>query len=114
MPAVNLSCSVPVVKTARVLQLEGLFDVSPSERSERTWSVNLPLSDQPWQIGLVVGPSGSGKSTLAREAYATFNVAFWKVTAFFVACVIRRGTVCGGESAGGRPCRFPNGTSSRL
>ena len=69
MPVVNLSVSVPVEKTARVLQLAGLFDVPPTERSERTWSVNLPLDEAPWQIGLVVGASGSGKSTLAREAF---------------------------------------------
>ncbi len=69
MPVVKLSVSTPVVKTARVLQLAGLFDVPPTERSERTWSVNLPLDERPWQIGLVVGPSGSGKSTLAREAF---------------------------------------------
>ncbi|MCI0703587.1 MAG: GNAT family N-acetyltransferase [Planctomycetia bacterium] len=69
MPVVNLSVSTPVVKTARVLQLSGLFDVPPTERSERTWSVNLPLEEKPWQIGLIVGPSGSGKSTLARSAF---------------------------------------------
>ena len=69
MPVVKLSVSTPVVASARVLQLGGLFDVPPADRSERTWAVNLPLEEQPWQIGLVVGPSGSGKSTLAREAF---------------------------------------------
>lgn len=65
----TISRSVPVVATARTLQLGGLFDVPPAERSERTWEVSLPLEDHPWQIGLVVGASGSGKSTLAREAW---------------------------------------------
>jgi hypothetical protein len=60
------------------------------------------------------GEFNAGESVAGAEASAIFYVAFWKVTAFFVACVIRRGTVCDGESAGGRPCRFPNGTSSRL
>jgi ABC-type lipoprotein export system ATPase subunit len=69
MPVIDLVVTTPVVKTPRVLQLGGLFDVPPTERSERTWQVNLPLDEQPWQIGLVVGPSGSGKSTLAREAF---------------------------------------------
>jgi ABC-type nitrate/sulfonate/bicarbonate transport system ATPase subunit len=46
-----------------------LFDVAPSPRSESNWSITLPLEDQPWQIGLVVGASGSGKTTLAREAW---------------------------------------------
>ncbi len=75
MPTVKLAVSVPVVKTARVLQLEGLFDVPPSERSAREWAVELPLDAAPWQIGLVVGPSGSGKSTLAREAFGAHIVS---------------------------------------
>lgn len=60
----------PVVRTGRVMQLEGMFDVAPSQRSESRWTVDLPLDAEPWQVGLIVGPSGSGKSTLAREAFA--------------------------------------------
>jgi polynucleotide 5'-kinase involved in rRNA processing len=51
----NLSVPVPVVNSARVMQLGGLFDVPPAERSERTRVVDMPI-----------GASGSGKSTLAR------------------------------------------------
>jgi energy-coupling factor transporter ATP-binding protein EcfA2 len=51
------------------MQLEGMFDVPPSQRSEREWLVDLPIEDRPWQIGLIVGASGSGKTTLAREAF---------------------------------------------
>jgi len=61
--------SVPVVKTPRLLQLFGLFDVPPTERSEHKLRVELPIEGFPWNIGLVVGPSGSGKSTLARQAF---------------------------------------------
>ncbi|HTN01741.1 MAG TPA: helix-turn-helix domain-containing protein, partial [Planctomycetaceae bacterium] len=53
----------------RVKQLEGMFDVPPSETSRREWSFELPLKARPWQIGLIVGPSGSGKSTLARKLW---------------------------------------------
>ncbi len=58
-----------VQKTARVIQLCGLFDVPPTERSESAWDISLPVEDEPWQIGLVVGSSGSGKTSLAREAW---------------------------------------------
>lgn len=51
------------------MQLEGIFDVPPSQRSENHWTVELPIEDFDWQMGLIVGPSGSGKSTLAREAF---------------------------------------------
>lgn len=61
--------SVDVQRTARVLQLSGLFDLPPTERSESSWTLSLPIESSDWQIGLVVGPSGSGKSTLAREAF---------------------------------------------
>lgn len=61
--------TVDVKKTARVLQLAGLFDVPPTDRSESRWEVELPVESFDWQIGLVAGPSGSGKSTLAREAF---------------------------------------------
>lgn len=71
----TLTRSVPVVKSARVLQLAGFFDIPPTDRSEQRWELDLPLDAEPWQIGLVVGPSGSGKSTLAREAWPDALVA---------------------------------------
>jgi GNAT superfamily N-acetyltransferase/ABC-type uncharacterized transport system YnjBCD ATPase subunit len=46
-----------------------MFDVPPSEKSTVEWDVNLPLDEQPWHVGLIVGPSGSGKSTVARELF---------------------------------------------
>jgi GNAT superfamily N-acetyltransferase len=69
MPRIGCLKSVDVVRTPRVMQLEGLFDLPPAERSESSWSVDLPLGERPWHIGLIVGPSGCGKSTLARELF---------------------------------------------
>ena len=74
MPRARVVRSVPIVRSGRVLQLEGLFDVPPAERDERTWTVDLPIGDgewtgAPWSIGLIVGPSGSGKTTVARELF---------------------------------------------
>lgn len=66
---VKIQRSVEIRRSARTLQLLGLFDVPPSERSERAWEVDLPLEGTDWRIGLIVGPSGSGKTTLAREAF---------------------------------------------
>jgi ABC-type lipoprotein export system ATPase subunit/GNAT superfamily N-acetyltransferase len=67
--------SSPIVRSARVMQLEGIFDVSPSDRSELEWRVSLPLDQHEWQVGLIVGPSGCGKTTIAKtlwpEAYTT-------------------------------------------
>lgn len=69
MPTRTIVRSSPVVRSARVAQIEGMFDVPPSERSGQEWHVNLPLDEQPWYIGLIVGPSGCGKSTIAREFF---------------------------------------------
>src|SRR5262245_41785404 len=46
-----------------------MFDVPPAERSEERWTVELPLDQKEWSIGLIVGPSGSGKSTIARKLF---------------------------------------------
>ncbi|HEV2946691.1 MAG TPA: ABC transporter ATP-binding protein [Gemmataceae bacterium] len=61
----------PIVRTARVAQVEGLFDIPPAEKSQQGWDVQLPLEEKPWNIGLIVGPSGSGKSTVARALFGT-------------------------------------------
>ena len=44
-----------------------MFDVPLSERSQKTFSIELPDIGEEWEIGLIVGPSGSGKTTVARE-----------------------------------------------
>jgi energy-coupling factor transporter ATP-binding protein EcfA2 len=66
-----------IERTPRVIQLEGMFDVPPSQRSEERWRMSVAL-DRPWQIGLIVGPSGSGKSTLARELFAANLIDGWE------------------------------------
>jgi ATPase subunit of ABC transporter with duplicated ATPase domains len=66
---VDVVRSSTIVRTARVLQLEGLFDVPPSAKSQERWTADLPLEDRDWSIGAIVGPSGAGKSTLARELF---------------------------------------------
>jgi hypothetical protein len=70
MPSIDCLRSVPIERTPRVKQLEGLFDVPPARRSERRWKVSLPIEERDWNIGLIVGPSGCGKSTLVRECFA--------------------------------------------
>lgn len=66
---INVARSVPIVRSARVAQLEGLFDVAPSDQSVESWAVELDLDARPWNVGAIVGPSGSGKSTIARELF---------------------------------------------
>jgi GNAT superfamily N-acetyltransferase len=65
----TITRAVDLQRSARVLQLEGMFDVPPSERAALEWQVDLPIEAQPWNVGLIVGPSGCGKSTIAREFF---------------------------------------------
>jgi ABC-type lipoprotein export system ATPase subunit len=65
----SVQVSSSVERTARVLQVEGIFDIPPSKRSEQQWNVDLPIELKPWNVGLIVGPSGCGKSTVARELF---------------------------------------------
>ncbi len=65
----SITVKSPIQRTPRVLQVEGLFDLPPSDKSEVSWDVSLPLDERPWNIGLVVGPSGCGKSTIARQLW---------------------------------------------
>jgi len=51
------------------MQVEGLFDVPEKARDLREWSVDIPIDDKEWQIGLIVGPSGCGKSIIASEVF---------------------------------------------
>jgi ABC-type ATPase with predicted acetyltransferase domain len=60
------------VKTAashsiRARQLEGMFDVPSRPHQIRSWTLDAPVEDRDWRIGLIVGPSGCGKTTLLRE-----------------------------------------------
>jgi ABC-type thiamine transport system ATPase subunit/GNAT superfamily N-acetyltransferase len=68
MQSFNILRKTEVIRTPRVQQMEGLFDVAPSERSQCEWKVDVDLPSE-WSVGLIVGPSGSGKSTVAREIF---------------------------------------------
>jgi ABC-type lipoprotein export system ATPase subunit len=51
------------------MQLEGLFDIPPSEQTGVAFEADLPIENIEWHVGLIVGPSGCGKTSLARELF---------------------------------------------
>lgn len=65
----HIVLDTPVTRSARVMQMEGMFDVPPQKSTHLQWNVDMPLEDRDWSIGLIVGPSGSGKSTVARKLW---------------------------------------------
>ncbi len=75
MPRVDLTLHVDVERTARVTQLEGIFDVPEKKRLAVDFHFDVPIEAKPWQIGLIVGPSGAGKSSVARHLFPDELVA---------------------------------------
>ena len=72
MQSIDIVKESEIVKTPRVQQLSGMFDIPPQERSAQSWEVRLPIDEKPWNIGLIVGPSGSGKTIIANELFSDY------------------------------------------
>ena len=68
MPNLVIERASNVIRTERVMQMEGMFDIAPSAKSAERWELKLDLPAE-WNIGVIVGPSGAGKSTLAKELF---------------------------------------------
>lgn len=69
MSSFNIIRETPIIRTPRVMQLESIFDLPVLERSQLSWTINLPIEEKEWSIGLIVGPSRSGKTTIVRELF---------------------------------------------
>lgn len=78
MPRHHVVKETPLVKSARVLQVQGMFDVPNAETSIVEWDVDLDLEAKPWTVGLIVGPSGAGKTTIAKELFGEHIVHGYK------------------------------------
>lgn len=68
MPCLDIVKESLIHNSARVMQVQGLFDVPRAERITESWHVDFSLPED-WNIGVIVGPSGCGKTTLCREVY---------------------------------------------
>jgi ABC-type molybdenum transport system ATPase subunit/photorepair protein PhrA len=66
---VDLHLEIDIARSARVAQLEGMFDVPEAKRSTVDFHFDVPLEQRAWQVGLIVGPSGAGKSSVARHLF---------------------------------------------
>jgi ABC-type lipoprotein export system ATPase subunit/GNAT superfamily N-acetyltransferase len=68
MPSLHIVRESKVKDSFRVQQLRGMFDYS-QESVKHEWTVDMPLHEHKWSIGLIVGSSGAGKTTLAKEYF---------------------------------------------
>jgi GNAT superfamily N-acetyltransferase len=67
----NIIHECPVRTSGRLLQMAGMFDLPIEDKTRLEINAYLPIEDQPWHVGLIVGPSGSGKSSIARHLWPT-------------------------------------------
>lgn len=87
MPGADIVVESRIIRSARVIQLEGLFDIAPSQVSSERWVVDIPIENHDWNIGLIVGPSGSGKTSILRNLFADFLKTFeWESKRAIVDC----------------------------
>lgn len=59
MPSINIVTQSEIVKTPRVKQLEAMFDAPTDEVVRLEWQGELPIEDESWNVGLIVGASGN-------------------------------------------------------
>ncbi|TNJ38300.1 ABC transporter ATP-binding protein [Phaeobacter sp. B1627] len=62
----------PIPASYRAARVSSLFNVEGD--ADFRISVEAPLKDRPWQVGLIKGPSGSGKSSIARRLFGARRV----------------------------------------
>jgi len=69
MPSLKFVNSSEIERTARVAQLEGLFDITPNTKSVVSYDIEIPIETFDWNVGVIVGPSGSGKTSIAKQLF---------------------------------------------
>lgn len=72
MPSAKFVVSSPIPKTFRAEKVKGMFDVDMAE-VKKEFDVNIPVDEEPWNVGLIVGASGTGKTTIARRVFDDFH-----------------------------------------
>ncbi len=60
MSRIDLDLRVPIINSAKVLQVSGMFDVPEKRHSNVEFHFDVPLDARPWQVGLIVLSRSSG------------------------------------------------------
>lgn len=66
---VTLRLSSPTSRTFRVASVAGLYDYDLADEQTVDITAELPLEEQDWSVGAIVGASGTGKSSIARHVW---------------------------------------------
>lgn len=71
MPGSEFVKEYNIPESFRNNKIKSMFDYN-KETSFKKFSVNIPIEEKDWNIGLIVGSSGSGKTTIGRECFPDF------------------------------------------
>lgn len=77
MPGFDFVVQSEIELTPRVKQLGAIFDCPITERLSIPFKGEIPIEDEPWNVGLIVGPSGCGKSTILRRLFGEPQDLSW-------------------------------------
>lgn len=72
MPSSKFVVQSQVGTSFRVNKVKSMFDCD-MDVVEKQFDVEIPIENQNWNIGLVVGGSGSGKTTIAKRCFENFR-----------------------------------------
>lgn len=73
MPSCYVVRETEIAESFRVQQIRGMFDYQNTViRNE--WNHTLPIEQNSWNIGLIVGHSGSGKTTMAQQMFDQYKI----------------------------------------
>lgn len=73
MPSVDVVVETEVSRSPRARQLEGMFDVPPSEKTRLQWRIDAPIESKPWSITSVVDRQVAQIGSHAVQKYVRRN-----------------------------------------
>ena len=73
MPSSKFVISSKVGESFRINKVKGMFDCQFNE-IKKEFDVNIPIENEKWNIGLIVGASGTGKTTIAKKVFKDFDL----------------------------------------
>jgi len=73
MPSSEFVIEHKIGNSFKVNKIKSMFDIDFDKWSKK-FSVDIPIENQEWNIGLIVGASGSGKTTIDKNLFKDFEL----------------------------------------
>ena len=72
MPSTKFVVESTVPESFRVNKVKSMFDCQ-FDVIKKEFSVDIPIEQKKWNVGVIVGSSGRGKTTIAKKCFPEFN-----------------------------------------